>query len=118
MIKSLRAMSPLFETPLFYYKPYPGSALAASVTGEVPRSLEDWARFDYVGGAAGNWVPPDLYQRIERFKFYNRHAVGPTRGLASTLLRRLSRWRIDNDVYALPLEKALVTRLRHEQALS
>ena len=118
MIKTLRAMSPQFETPLFYYKPYPGSALAASVTEEVPRSLDDWARFDYVSGTAGNWVPPELYERIERFKFYNRYAVGPTGGMASKMLRRLSRWRIDHDVYALPLEKALLTRLRHEQALS
>ncbi len=118
MIKTLRAMSPNFETPLFYYKPYPGSALAASVTEQVPRSLEDWARFDYVAGTAGNWVPDHLYQRIERFKFYNRYAVGPTGGMASRMLRTLSRWRIDNDVYAMPFEKAVVTRLRHEQSLS
>jgi len=118
MIKTLRAMSPKFETPLFYYKPYPGSALATGVAGDVPKSLEDWANFDYVAGTAGNWVPDHLYRRIERFKFYNRYAVGPARGGASRLLRRLARWRIDNDVYAAPVEKAVVQRLRHEQSLS
>lgn len=118
LIKTLRALSPTFETPLFYYKPYPGSTLASSVTDQVPRSLDEWARFDYVAGTAGSWVPPHLYRRIERFKFYNRHAVGPARGVASRLLRTLSRWRIDHDVYAAPLEKVLVTHLRHEPALS
>src|SRR5262249_48897160 len=74
LIKTLRAMSPRFETPLFYYKPYPGSALAESVADDMPRTLEAWADFDYVAGSAGRWVSPSLYRRIERFKFYNRHA--------------------------------------------
>ncbi|MBB6254196.1 B12-binding domain-containing radical SAM protein [Nitrospirillum iridis] len=125
LIKTLRAMSPKFETPLFYYKPYPGSALAAAVADQTPRTLDDWATFDYVAGPAGTWVPPHLYRRIERFKFYNKYAAGPgTTGESAKgwgpgrLLRRAARWRIDHDVYAAPVEKFLVQHLRPEPSLS
>lgn len=120
LIKTLRAMSPKFETPLFYYKPYPGSALAAAVADQTPRTLDDWARFDYVAGPAGTWVPPHLYRRIERFKFYNKYAAGTavTGQGAGRLLRRVARWRIDHDVYAAPVEKFLVQHLRPEPSLS
>ncbi len=117
LIKTLRAMSPRFETPVFYYKPYPGSALAASVREAAPKTLDDWAMFDYVGGAAGSWVSPELYRRLERFKFYSRYAFAAGRRLSQPL-RRMSRWRIENDVYSLPIEKFLVERLHPSPALS
>jgi hypothetical protein len=63
-------MSPDFETMIFYFKPYPGSPLtqAAVARGyQLPRSLEEWSRFDYVG-SAGPWVSPEKYRRVERFK--------------------------------------------------
>lgn len=117
LIKTLRAISPKFETPLFYYKPYPGSALAAGSGVALPQTLEAWAAFDYVAGAAGEWVSPSLHRRIERFKFYNRYAFG-ARSRAARLLQPVSRWRVDHDFYGLPVEKALVQRFRREQALS
>ncbi len=117
LIKTLRAMSPKFETPLFFYKPYPGSALAANVQGDVPRTLEEWARFDYVAGAAGSWVPPQLQRRVERFKFYNHHAWGPVKRWHRPL-QALARWRLRNDWYGVPLEKALVQALRPVESLS
>jgi radical SAM superfamily enzyme YgiQ (UPF0313 family) len=117
LLKTLRAMSPRFETPVFYYKPYPGSALAQEVQDQVPRSLDEWAQFDYVGGAPGGWVAPDVYRRVERFKFYNAMAWGPeTR--ARRPLQLLARWRARNDFYAFPVEKVLVETLRPTQALS
>ncbi len=116
LIKTLRAMSPRFETPLFYYKPYPGSALATSVAGEMPQTLDEWARFDYVAGPAGGWVSPRLRRRIERFKFYNRYAAGL--GRAGHPLGRVARWRVHNDFYAAPIEKFMVQHLRHEESLS
>ncbi len=117
LIKSLRAMSPKFETPLFFYKPYPGSALAEQVHDEVPKTLEEWARFDYVAGAAGNWVPAPLQRRVERFRFFNQHAWGTTRVLGRPL-QSLARWRVRNDWYGFPIEKFLVQRLRRQPSLS
>jgi anaerobic magnesium-protoporphyrin IX monomethyl ester cyclase len=118
LAKRLRAMSPLFETPIFYYRPYPGNPLAdqARLFGyEFPRGLEAWADFDYVGGR-GPWVTAARWQQIERFKFYSRHAWQP--GALRWPLRRLARWRFDRDWYHFPLEKALVELIRGPQQVS
>src|SRR5882672_91812 len=117
LVKTLRAMSPRFETPLFYYKPYPGSPLADTVKEQVPRTLDEWASFDFVAGAAGRWVSPSVYRRVERFKFYNRMAWGPETPIRRPL-QRIARWRARNDCYAFPVEKFLVETLRPPEALS
>jgi hypothetical protein len=98
-------------------KPYPGSALADNVQDQVPRTLDDWANFDYVAGGAGTWVSSEVYRRVERFKFYNSMAWGPeTR--ARRPLQRIARWRARNDWYAFPVEKFLVEKLRPAEPLS
>ncbi len=117
LIKTLRAMSPRFETPIFWYKPYPGSALAREVTDQVPRTLDEWAAFDYVAGKPGAWVSADVYRLVERFKFYNRMAWGPETW-ARRPLQQLARWRARNDYYALPFEKVLIETFRSPEALS
>ena len=48
--KRLRAMSPGFETPIFYFKPYPGSSLTDDAVRDgytLPCTLDEWARFDF-----------------------------------------------------------------------
>lgn len=117
LITRLRAMSPRFETPIFYYKPYPGSALASEVQDQVPRTLDEWADFDYVGGTAGQWVSPEIYRRVERFKFYNSMAWGPETRVRRPL-QQIARWRVRNDYYGFPVEKYLVERLRPGEPLS
>lgn len=112
LIKRLRAMSPSFETPLFYYKPYPGSDITQEVVRlgyELPSSLEEWADFDFVE-SAGPWVSPKKRKLIERFKFYNRFAGGPETWRRRPL-QLISRWRCRRDVYGLPFEKLLLDRL-------
>jgi anaerobic magnesium-protoporphyrin IX monomethyl ester cyclase len=69
--KRLRAMSAEFLTPIFYFKPYPGSQLVIDAVARgyrLPDTLEDWSKFDYVSGAPGPWVTPEKYQLIERCK--------------------------------------------------
>lgn len=119
MVKRLRAMSPQFETPIFYYQPYPGSRIADEVVRngyQLPTSLDAWADFDFVGGS-GPWVDEQTYRLVERFKFYNRFAGG-----AETWPRRplqiVARWRCRHDWYHAPLEKALVEWLKPGQRLS
>jgi radical SAM superfamily enzyme YgiQ (UPF0313 family) len=66
----LRGMSPQFETMIFYFKPYPGSPITEEATARgfvLPRTLEEWAAFDFVG-SIGPWVSPEKYERVERFK--------------------------------------------------
>ena len=104
LMKRLRAMSPKFETPLFYFKPYPGSAITLATEYELPTTLDDWADFDYVGGETGPWVSPRLYQHVERFKFYLRTGWGSQKHWRRPF-QALARWRCHNDFYAFPLEK-------------
>lgn len=112
MIKRLRAMSPMFETPVFYFKPYPGSRITEAVVRngyQLPRTLEEWADFDFIG-SSGPWVTDQKHELIERFKFYNRFAWGPERWLRRPL-QHVARWRCAHDFYRAPVEKAIVERL-------
>lgn len=104
--KRLRAMSPEFETPIFYFKPYPGSPLTEEAVRDgysPPCTLDDWSHFD-IYDAVGPWVSPGRYRRIERFKFYQRIAwINGTSW--SKPVRAVARWRLQRDVYGLPIEK-------------
>ena len=117
LVKKLRAMSPKFETPIFYYKPYPGSVLSADLGSNVPQTLDEWARFDYVQGAAGPWVSPAVYTFMERFKFYSGHAWGRRHPLKWPL-QRISRWRCRRNWFAVPWEKAILQKVLPEARLS
>ena len=118
--KRLRSMSPDFLTPIFYFKPYPGSALvieAVSKGFRLPETLEDWANFDYVAGEPGPWVGPDKFELIERFKFFHELAWKPvSRG--KRLLQKLARYRCDRDNYRWPVEMLLTRWLVPPQKLS
>jgi radical SAM superfamily enzyme YgiQ (UPF0313 family) len=118
LAKQLRAMHPRFETPIFYYRPYPGNPMAeaARASGyQFPQGLADWADFDYVAGRSP-WISGDRWRQIERFKFYTRHAWQP--GAWRWPLRAASRWRCNRDWYAFPLEKTLVEWVRPPQRVS
>jgi anaerobic magnesium-protoporphyrin IX monomethyl ester cyclase len=119
LIKELRQMSPKFETPIFYYKPYPGSSITAEVLKsgfELPATIEEWADFDYIG-SSGPWVGKEKYKLIERFKFYNRLAGGPET-FPRKSIQKIARWRLKRDFFAIPLEKMLIEKLRPAARLS
>jgi anaerobic magnesium-protoporphyrin IX monomethyl ester cyclase len=119
MVKRLRSMSPQFETPVFYFKPYPGSRITADVVEngfKLPSTLEEWADFDFIG-SSGPWVTPEKQKLIERFKFYNRFAWGPETWPRKGL-QKLARWRCDHDFYTFPIEKAVVERVKPPPQLS
>jgi radical SAM superfamily enzyme YgiQ (UPF0313 family) len=112
LMKQLRSMSPAFDTPIFYFKPYPGSPITAQLVKNgyrLPERLEDWADFDFIGSSSA-WVSPEKERLIERFKFYNRIAWGPRRWFKWPL-QQLARWRCRRDRYELPVEKVVVERL-------
>ncbi len=119
LIKRVRAMRANFETQIFYFRPYPGTALAeyARQRGyQFPASLDEWAEFDYVG-RRGPWVSEEKWRRIERFKFYSRHAWNDG-SVARWPLRAASRWRCRRDQYAVPFEKQIVEWLRPPERVS
>lgn len=121
VVTRLRALSPNFDAAIFFFKPYPGNPIADELLQqgyEFPATLEAWADFDYVGGARSAWVTPAQWQHVDRFKFYQRYAFGHARPLWRWPLRLISRWRITRQVYAFPIEKALLERLRPAPRLS
>lgn len=118
LAKTIRQMSPDFDTPVFYYRPYPGNPLADRAASDgfaFPRGLDAWADFDYVGGR-GPWITPDVWRTVEAFKFYVRHAWRP--GPWRWPLRLASRVRCDLDFYRWPIEKHLVEFVRPPQQVS
>jgi hypothetical protein len=113
-------MSSDFELAVFYFKPYPGNPIADRLRAEnyrFPQTLEEWADFDYIG-SSNDWLSDEQKEEIEHFKFYQRFAYSGNRSLLRWPLQKLSRWRVERKMYAMPLEKTLIERLRPGQALS
>ena len=118
LAKRLRQSNADFETPIFYYRPYPGNQMAeeSAAQGYVfPNGLQEWADFDYVGGR-GPWISQQQWRTVERFKFYTRHAWKP--GAWRWPLRATAQWRCRHDFYAMPVEKMLVDLIRPPQQVS
>ncbi|HEY6451130.1 MAG TPA: hypothetical protein VIX87_00875, partial [Steroidobacteraceae bacterium] len=118
--KKLRSMSPDFLTPIFYFKPYPGTALVIEAVQRgfrLPETLEAWAKFDYVDGDPGPWVSPEKFRLIERFKFFHELAwKRASRG--KHLWQQLARYRCRRDNYRWPVEMLLTRWLVPAQRLS
>jgi radical SAM superfamily enzyme YgiQ (UPF0313 family) len=120
LVRKLRQLSPRFETPVFYFKPYPGSFITGELVKagyKLPQTLEEWSKFDFVGSPPGPWVSEEKYQLIERFKFYNRFAGGQAK-LIKRPLRGISRWRLKKNFFSMPVEKLLLNKLIPEPRLS
>ena len=94
--KRLRSLSPDFLTPIYYFKPYPGSELVIEAVARgfrLPETLDAWSAFDYVAGLPGPWVSPEKFRLIERFKFFQELAwKRVSRG--KRLLQQLARYRL------------------------
>jgi radical SAM superfamily enzyme YgiQ (UPF0313 family) len=118
--RDLRAMSSDFELAVFHFKPYPGNPIAERLKAEnyqFPATLEAWANFDYIGSQS-DWLTPAQQREIDHFKFYQRFAYSGNRHPLRWPLQTLSRWRVENRAYGLPLERRLVEWLKPAQALS
>jgi radical SAM superfamily enzyme YgiQ (UPF0313 family) len=118
--KRLRAMSPDFLTPIYYFKPYPGSALVIEAVERgyrLPETLAEWARFDYVAGEPGPWVSAEKFELIERFKFFHELAWKKASS-KRTLFQRIARYRCDRNDYRWPVEMLFTRWLAPTQKLS
>jgi anaerobic magnesium-protoporphyrin IX monomethyl ester cyclase len=118
--KKLRSLSPDFLTPIYYFKPYPGSELVNEALAHgfrLPQSLEAWSEFDYVAGAPGPWVSSEKYRLIERFKFFHELAWKPLSRIKRPL-QRLARYRCSRNHYRWPVEMLFTRWLVPAQKLS
>lgn len=118
--RRLRAMSSTFETPIFYFKPYPGSAIVTEAVArgfELPDTLADWSQFDFVAGLPGPWVTPQKYRLIERFKFFLD--LASDRGTRwSAWARRLAQLRCERNDFRWPIEMRVMQWLWPAEKLS
>lgn len=117
--RELNGMHPGFTTPIFFFKPYPGSKITQDVVSQgyqLPQTIEEWADFDYIG-SSGPWVSPEKYRMVERFKFYNKLAGRRSQWLLAPL-QKLAAWRCDTLRFDWPLEKFLAEQLLPSQQLS
>ena len=118
-IKKLRSMNPDFTTPIFYYKPYPGSGITDEVVKsgyDLPQTLEEWGEFDYIG-SSGPWVDDNKYQLIERFKFYEKAAWSRS-GMLFKPVQKMARWRMRGNRFGWPIEKKVYETFTSKQRLS
>lgn len=117
--RHLRRMSPDFETPIFYFKPYPGSEIVNESVASgyrLPENLAEWSEFDYVAGLPGPWVSPEKFELIERYKFFLDFAF---QGAAeSGWLQKLAKLRVERLDFRWPLEMHVLQRFRPAEKLS
>ena len=119
LARELRAMSPTFETPIFYFKPYPGTSLTEQAVRDgyrLPRTLDEWADFD-IYGSTGPWVSDERARLVERYKFYQQFGYDDGHGWQRPL-RRFARWRCERDFYRWPIEKTVSDWLAPPDAMS
>jgi radical SAM superfamily enzyme YgiQ (UPF0313 family) len=117
--RELNTMHPGFTTPIFYFKPYPGSKITDEVVEQgykLPQTIKEWSDFDFVG-SIGPWVDEEKYKLIERFKFFNKIA-GRKKSLLSLPIQWLANFRCKNKIFAFPVEKYIYDVLFPQQKLS
>jgi radical SAM superfamily enzyme YgiQ (UPF0313 family) len=112
VMKELKAMSPLFETPVFHFRPYPGSQLTREVEADgyrLPATTAAWAEFDFVD-SVGPWVSKEKAAFFDALGFYLKLAYGRKR-LLLLPLRYIARYRCRYNRFGFPLAKFIFKHL-------
>jgi radical SAM superfamily enzyme YgiQ (UPF0313 family) len=118
--RRLRELSPDFRISVFYYQPYPGNEIADRLARDghaLPRGLEEWAEFDYVGGSP-RWLSDEQRSRVDNFRFYQQLAYDRVGNPLALPLSAFARWRVRRHAYRLPLERRIIERIRPKTRLS
>ncbi|HEY5569826.1 MAG TPA: radical SAM protein [Gammaproteobacteria bacterium] len=124
-VRRIKAVNPATEIILYLYSPVPlaGDMLTAAVASgfEFPKSLDEWARADWVDFAQHRsadlpWLTDGVKRRLRNFQRV-MHAAYPTTtdprltGTRRALLRLLGGWRYALRFYGFPLELRIMERL-------
>ncbi len=115
----LNSMHPNFRTPIFYFKPYPGTPITDNVIKngyKLPETVHEWSDFDFVG-SSGPWVSKEKYDFFEKFKFYLKFAYSKQKMIYKPL-QILARLRCKYKFFKLPLEKIIVDEFFKKQELT
>ena len=116
----MRSQSPNFDTPIFYFKPYPGSEITKEVVEngyKLPSTTEEWGEFDYIGSSAP-WVSKEKEKFFEAFKFYQKLGYSKRGRTLAYPFKKFGQWRCKNDQYRFPIEKFILEKIKPQQRLS
>jgi radical SAM superfamily enzyme YgiQ (UPF0313 family) len=109
--KAIREIDGEFETPIYFYVPYPGTALAESMPAlgfANPSTLEDWEKVD-LEHSIGPWITEPVRRAVPRYNFYLRHGYQqPGRRVGKRLLHYVARARARTNFYAFDWERRAV----------
>ena len=110
-VKAIRKINGEFETPIYFYAPYPGTELSTKMPAlgfEAPKKLEDWEHVD-LDHAIGPWISEPVRKFVPRYNFYLRHAFEKGQGgFGKRVAGRLAQWRVRSDFYRFDFERRLV----------
>ena len=115
----LNSMHPNFHTPIFYFKPYPGTTITDNVVKQgykLPETVHEWSDFDFVG-SSGPWVSEEKYAFFEKFKFYLKFAYSNQKWIYKPL-QLVARWRLKHKYFNMPVEKKIVDTFFKKQQLA
>lgn len=110
-VKALRKINGGFETPIYFYAPYPGTELSERMPAlgfEAPKKLEDWEHVD-LDHSIGPWISEPVRKFVPRYNFYFRHAFEPVEGgIGKRVAQWFARLRVRFDFYRFDFERRLV----------
>lgn len=115
----LNKMHKSFQTPVFYFKPYPGTTITDNEVKKgykLPQTLHEWSTFDFVG-SIGPWVSKEKYTFFEKFKFYSKLAYSKQSKIYLPL-QLVAKLRCKFGFYSFPVEKLIVDKFYKKQQLA
>ena len=110
-----------FPTPIFYFKPYPGSELVTEAVARgfrLPETLEAWAEFDYRRRRGRSLGLAGKIQTTSNASNSSMNWHGRGCRPANVCCRKLARYRCDKDDYRWPVEMLFTRWLVPRPALS
>jgi radical SAM superfamily enzyme YgiQ (UPF0313 family) len=114
-VKALREIDGDFETPIYFYAPYPGTELAdrmPAIGFQAPQRLEDWEKVD-LDHSIGPWISEPVRKWVPRYNFYLRHGYQrPNGNLGRRVLHYAARARAKRDFYGFDLERRAAEMLK------
>ncbi len=119
MVKELNQMHTSFSTPIFYFKPYPGSSITEEVVKngyKLPKTIYQWSDFDYIG-SSGPWVSKEKYEFFENFKFYLKLAYTKQKTVFKPI-QYVAKIRCKTNFFKFSLEKAFFEMIYKKEKLS
>jgi anaerobic magnesium-protoporphyrin IX monomethyl ester cyclase len=115
----LNSMHPNFQTPIFYFKPYPGTKITDDVVKKgykLPQTIQEWADFDFVG-SVGPWVSDEKFDFFEKFKFYLKFGYSKQKPIYLPI-QVVAKLRCKYKFFSFPIEKKIVDTFFKKQQLA